>query len=78
MEEDGISNVFIDKQMKKISRSFHGTFSMDNIPEIDNDVFSKIINLSKLHVKATHFIAIYSLMDKIFILIQLECLLNYL
>ena len=46
MEEDGISNVYIDKPMNKISRSFHGTFSIDNIPEIDNDVFSMIISLS--------------------------------
>ena len=65
MEEDGISNVYIDKPMNKISRSFHGTFSIDNIPEIDNDVFSIIINLSKHHEKGTHFIAIYSLKDKI-------------
>ena len=65
MEEDGISNVYIDKLMNKISTSFHGTFSIDNIPEIDNDVFSIIINLSKHYEKGTHFIAIYSLKDKI-------------
>ena len=65
MEENGISNVYIDKLMKKISRSFRGTFSIDNIPVFDDDVFSIIINLSKHHEKGTHFIAIYCLKNKI-------------
>ena len=65
MEENGISNVYIDKLMEKISRSYNGTFSIDNIPNFDDDVFSIIINLSKHHEKGTHFIAIYSLKDKI-------------
>ena len=38
-EEEGISNVYIDKLMNKISKTFCGTFSIDNIPVIGNDVF---------------------------------------
>ena len=59
MEENGISNVYIDKLMEKISRSFNGTFSIDNIPVFDDDVFSIIINLSKQNEIGTHFIAVY-------------------
>ena len=65
MEENGISNVYIDKQMEKISRSFRGTFSIDNIPVFEDDVFSVIINLSKQNEIGTHFIAVYVLENKI-------------
>ena len=58
MEEDGISNVYIDKLMNKISRSFHGTFSIDNVPVFEDDVFSIIINLSKQNEIGTHFIVV--------------------
>ena len=39
MEEDGISNVHIDNVMNKISKTFYGTFSIENMPVMDNDVF---------------------------------------
>ena len=66
MEENGISNVYIDKLMKKISsRSFNGTFSINNIPVFDDDVFYIIINLSKQNEIGTHFIAVYVLENKI-------------
>ena len=65
MEEDGISNVYIDKLMEKISRSFRWTFSIDNIPVFEDDVFSVIINLSKQNEIGTHFIAVYVLENKI-------------
>ena len=64
MEENGISNVYIDKLMEKISRSFRGTFSIDNIPVFEDDVFSVIINLSKQNEIGTHFIAVYVLENK--------------
>ena len=54
MEENGISNVYIDKLMEKISISFNGTFSIDNIPVFNDDVFSIIINLSKQNEIGTH------------------------
>ena len=65
MEEEGISNIYIDSLMNKISRTFYGTFSIDNIPEINNDVFSVIVNLSKRNEKGTHFIAVSSRKNKI-------------
>ena len=65
MEENGISNVYIDKLMEKISISFNGTFSIDNIPVFNDDVFSIIINLSKQNEIGTHFIAVYVLENKI-------------
>ena len=51
--------------MEKISRSFNGTFSIDNIPVFEDDVFSVIINLSKQNAIGTHFIAVYVLENKI-------------
>ena len=65
MEENGIRNVYIDKLMEKISISFNGTFSIDNIPVFNDDVFSIIINLSKQNEIGTHFIAVYVLENKI-------------
>ena len=65
MEEEGISNIYIDSLMNKISRTFYGTYSIDNIPEINNDVFSVIVNLSKRNEKGTHFIAVSSRKNKI-------------
>ena len=37
MEEEGISNVYIDHLMNKISSSFRGTFSIDNIPTFNDE-----------------------------------------
>ena len=65
MEEEGISNIYIDSLMNKISRTFYGTFSIDNIPEINNDVFYVIVNLSKRNEKGTHFIAVSSRKNRI-------------
>ena len=72
MEEEGISNIYIDSLMNKISRTFYGTFSIDNIPEINNDVFSVIVNLSKRNEKGTHFIAVSSRKNKIIYFDSLE------
>jgi hypothetical protein len=58
MGEDGISNVYIDTLMEKISSSFRGTFSIDNIPMFTEKSFSIIVNLSKENEKGTHFIGI--------------------
>ena len=41
-EENGMSNVYIDKLMEKISRSFNGTFSIDNIPVFDDDAHADL------------------------------------
>ena len=58
MKEEGISNIYIDDLMKKISCSFRGTFSIDKIPIFKDDAFSIIVNLSKENEKGTHFIGI--------------------
>ena len=60
MEEEGISNVYNDHLMNKISSSFRGTFSIDNIPTFDNESFSLIAHLSKENEKGVHFIRIPS------------------
>ena len=65
MEEEGISNVYIDHLMNKISSSYRGTFSIDNIPTFDDEIFSIIVNLSKENEKGSHFIAISSSKNKI-------------
>ena len=51
--------------MEKVRRSFHGTFSIDNIPVFQDDVFSIIVNLSKQNEICTHFIAVYALENEI-------------
>ena len=51
--------------MDKISRSFQGTYSIDNIPTIKNNDFSIIINLSKQNEKGSHFVAIFNKQNKI-------------
>ena len=65
MEEEGISNIYIDNLMNKISKTFWGTFSIDNIPLIKDDIFSVIVNLSKQNEKGTHFIAVSSRKNRI-------------
>ena len=47
MEEEGISNLYIDGLMEKISCSFRGTFSIDKIPTFKDEHFSIVVNLSK-------------------------------
>ena len=71
MEEEGISNIYIDSLINKISRTFYDTFSIDNIPEINNEVFSVIVNLSKRNEKGTHFIAVSSRKNKIIYFVSL-------
>ena len=65
MKEGGISNIYIDDLMKKISCSFKGTFSIDKIPTYKDEKFSIIVNLSKENEKGTHFIGIMSSKDTI-------------
>ena len=65
MKEGGISNIYIDDLMKKISCSFRGTFSIDKIPTFKDETFSIIVNLSKENEKGTHFIGIMSSKDTI-------------
>ena len=60
MEEEGISNIYIDGLMEKISCSFRGTFSIDKIPTFKDEHFSIVVNLSKENEKGTHFIGISS------------------
>ena len=47
MGDGGISNIYIDSLMEKISSSFRGTFSIDKIPMFKEENFSIIVNLSK-------------------------------
>ena len=51
MREDEMSNIYINDAIDKISRSFHGIFSIDNIPTIKDNDFSIIINVSKQNKK---------------------------
>ena len=45
--------------MDKISYSFRGTFSADNIPKFEDRWFSLIINLSNEGQIGSHFIALF-------------------
>ena len=58
MGDGGISNIYIDSLMEKISSSFRGTFSIDKIPMFKDENFSIIVNLSKENEKGTHFMGI--------------------
>ena len=59
INQNGISNFYIDKLIKDISWSFRGTYSVDNIPMFHNENISLIANLSKKSEKGTHFVEIY-------------------
>ena len=59
MNQNGISNIYIDHLMDKISYSFRGTFSADNIPKFEDRWFSLIINLSNEGQIGSHFIALF-------------------
>ena len=51
--------------MNKISWSFRGTFSANNIPKFKDKFFSLIVNLSNEGETGTHFIAIFITENKI-------------
>ena len=55
MNESGISNIYIDHLMDKISYSFHGTFSADNIPKFEDRFFSLIVSLSNESQIGLHY-----------------------
>ena len=65
MERKGITNLYIDELMSKISSSYRGTFSCDTIPLFNNENVSLIINLSRHDEKGSHLISIYILRTKI-------------
>ena len=47
MEEGGISNMYIDNLMEKISSSFRGTFSIDKIPMFKEENFQSSLIYQK-------------------------------
>ena len=47
MKEEGISNIYIDDLMKKISCSFRGTFSIDKIPTFKDENFQLLLIYQK-------------------------------
>ena len=59
MDQSGISNTYIDHLMDKISYSFRGTFSADNISKFVDRLSSLIINLSNEGQIGSHFIALF-------------------
>ena len=65
MNQNGISNIYIDQLMNKISWSFRCTFSANNIPKFKDKYFSLIVNLSNEGETGTHFIAIFITENKI-------------
>ena len=65
MNSQGVSNLYLDNLMKKISKSFRGTFSCDNIPIFKETSISVISNLSRERDVGSHFVAIFIGDDKI-------------
>ena len=65
MNVQGVSNLYLDNLMKKISKCFRGTFSCDNIPIFKESNIAVISNLSREHDTGSHFIAIFIDQDKI-------------
>ena len=68
--KQGLSNIFIEKNLYKVTKKFKGVFSSDNIPnKLQNlNDFSIICNLSKENEIGTHFITILVKDKEIFIL----------
>ena len=65
MEEKGITNLYIDELMNKISSSYRGTFPCDTIPHFFDENVSLIINLSRHDEEGSHLISVYILKRKI-------------
>ena len=76
MNQNGISNIYIDQLMNKISWSFRGTFSANNIPKFKDNFFSLIVNLSNEGETGKHFIAIFITENKILYFDSLRKLSN--
>ena len=72
MKEEGISNIYIDDLMKKISCSFRGTFSIDKIPTFKDEKFSIIVNLSKENEKGRILLEYRLRRIQLYILIHTE------
>ena len=66
MSDDGISNIYIEHIMKKVSKIFLGCYSADNLPTKVAQPYSLIVNLSDSSEIGTHFVAIYQENRKIF------------
>ena len=65
MNSQGVSNLYLDNFMKKISKSFRGIFSCDNIPIFKETNISVISNLSRERDMGSHFVAFFIGDDKI-------------
>ena len=65
MEGKGITNLYIDQLMNKISSSYRGTFPCDTIPHFFDENVSLIINLSRHNEEGSHLISIYIFKRKI-------------
>ena len=53
-----LTNIYIEKVMKNI-KGFIGVYSSNNIPILDKDDSSVIVNFDKINEPGSHFIAIY-------------------
>ena len=65
MWNEGITNVYINQLMKKISYSYRGTFSCNTIPYFNDQKFSIIVNLSKDNEQGSHLVSLFFLKSKI-------------
>ena len=65
MEGKGITNLYIDQLMNKISSSYQGTFPCDTIPHFFDENVSLIINLSRHDEEGSHLISVYIFKRKI-------------
>ena len=65
MEGKGITNLYIDQLMNKISSSYRGTFPCDTIPHFFDENVSLIINLSRHDEEGSHLISVYIFKRKI-------------
>lgn len=66
MVDDGLSNIYIDHVMKKVSKIFLGCYAADNLPSKVMQPYSLIVNLSESSEMGSHFVAIYQQNGKIF------------
>ena len=66
MMNEGLSNVYIDKIMKKFSKIYGGCYSVDNFPKNLKPPFCIIINLSKHNKPGTHFVSVLQTTTKTF------------
>lgn len=65
INEEGLTNIFIDFFLKHFCDNYAGCFSNDEIPRVEKNNYSLVLNLSSSKQKGSHFIVVIIKTDAI-------------